>query len=265
MFNKFLAVFCSVVTAVCLTINFCVPRTPAEAQAPPTPIAKKQEDNTPYIAVYGQKGFEFFWENENVDFTMFSDTWEDLDDFVDKVNKKAKGREVIIAIDCHGTSGGFLCLAPDFKEPCYASMGYLLNQLDRVKKLRFVTMEACFAAHAMATTRVNVDPDRERGSVYENHPAVPTYPIYGVNNVVNWGNAVWAQVYEGEDINIHDLREYISEPPGELIGDQDWELKDPRTEVLCWFYIAHSLSQGAEKKNIPFILRDASGRSLTNN
>ncbi len=212
------------------------------------PAQADSQQIDPFLAVYCNPGFEKCWANEDPDYIQTAGNWNDFKLFITQVKRLSGKRPVIIDIDCHGSDDGYLAIvqevnrgSEDLPVVYLATEGYVLNQIDRLGKNKVVCVcqEACFAGVVYKRSIRNTPEVHIAGSIWENHEGVPTYPVYGVDNVSNWNNSVYVQYMYGDRVDFHDLRTYETESPGE----PDTSLSNPKCLALKYFAICWILSQ----------------------
>lgn len=212
------------------------------------PAGSQQDDNKPFLAVFCQPEFAEDWKEEEPDYLMTSRNWGDFKLFISEVKRLSGGRPLRIDIDSHGNICGHLYFDPEkTTDPgTEASMGYILNQVDRLPpgQVQLVTLEACFAGWVYNQSLHQGYDAEFQGNVLENYKpnVAPAYPVYGVSNISNWNNAVYAQYITNEFVDFQDLRKYEQESPGEPILD-----KNDRVMALKYFYAFYHLCEILDK------------------
>lgn len=200
----------------------------------------------PFLAVFcADHRFAQFWEDEPVDYFYQAKTWDDFKIFIKGVKAKSKGRPVIIDVQCHGSQDGYLGLYDDNNTPddrtddfsCYSNTGYILSETDKVKDLDAVLLEACFGGYCYyKQTRTALGFDVEgKYDTYKEYNKIPEYPVYSVDNCVNWNNSIYAQIITGEYVNIHDAREFEQYYPGDP-EDSYLTYKSLALKYFCGMY-----------------------------
>lgn len=173
------------------------------------------QDDQPYLAVFCSTGFyNQFWKKYQPDAYHETHRWDTLDDFVIYVKKQAGSRRILFDIDCHGMPDtGLLCLVkvnPDNSEQLYqASFGYIVNQLNKLnpKNLTVLT-EACYAGYVFTRSLKPKQNTYTETVTVEQAKKFPTYPIYGVGKVNNYGNFIYHQYKLNLNIEFNDLRKF---------------------------------------------------------
>ena len=149
-------------------------------------------DRKPFLAVFSNPGGPVGgdWEKDKPDLIVTGSSWVDFDTFVDLTKKLAKGREVIVDVECHGSPDDKLlyldynAFGYQFTYPC--TMGHVMNQIvDKLPNVKCVVMEACYSELVM------------EGSLYGSgerykYRSIP-FPVYGVGNCSNFNNFVWLE------------------------------------------------------------------------
>lgn len=175
-------------------------------------------EDKPYLAVYCNPGFESEWQYTKPDLLWEAKDWEDFDEFLDTVKRRAGHRRIELDIDSHGDKTGlYLQYIKYNKETSHieggsyrATFGYICNLIDTRLDPRKVTVysEACYAAVAyVETIRSNAAPYQFGGTI-QDHPDVPIYPIYGESNIANWGNSIYLGHKYGVTSFFSDIRQY---------------------------------------------------------
>lgn len=207
------------------------------AQVPAFPESKQEKA---YIAVYSDPVFVKYWDVLKVDYVQSANTWDDFPGFIRHVKEESKGRPIIIDLNVHGTRGGFLsihhidkCTHGRANKSYMATVGYVLKEISTLgeENIRALVLESCYGGHVYFKSREGFNPSYRGGNRLDSYTGVAPYPIYGVDNCVSWNNVVFIQLANGDNVNIHDLREYSkSPPPGELGGGSS-----DKSQTLYWY------------------------------
>ena len=184
------------------------------------------------LAVWCNPEVERFWPSMHPDVLRVPQSWDEFDDFLKEVKKKAHGRHIILDLDVHG-SGKYLALQVEdartdktYIHP--AGFGYAVNRITKIlgTKNIEVVCESCFAGE---TYRNSI-----RGNkVGQNHPGIPKFPIYGASyNMYNINNLVYLQYATGCHVWFEDLRKYEKGAGQARIEDE----KNPEYDKMIIIY-----------------------------
>lgn len=169
----------------------------------------REENAHDYLAVFCNPGWEHEWDKYKPDLVFTASDWDDFNTFLRVVRKQAGSHPIVLSVDTHGEDSGFYLQYQDPNKPNIdshtdlithqASMGYIVNEVNRYLNPRKVTMitEACYSGRALHNTlRGYPRSYHDDGDDLENTLYSLTFPIYGVGaSTVNFGNTVFLQYY----------------------------------------------------------------------
>lgn len=170
------------------------------------------ENDIEYLAVFCNPGFNSEWVKYKPDLFFQASKWEDFENFLLIVKKRAGNRPVVIDIDSHGNDSGLWLEYKDIYGVPFsdgASVGYIAKKIQdsKIKQKRLkVLLEACFAGRAYKFTIRN---NKNLSADYCNFEKIPKYPIYGIGDShPNFGNLIYLQYRYNFQTYFVDLRSY---------------------------------------------------------
>ena len=182
-------------------------------------VAEGARSEKPFLAVFAQPGAQLWWfmcPSREPDLYYTANDFDEFPKFLKLVKQMSKGRqEVWLDVDCHGGEDGYLYMQYEAFQQKYqdcASMGYIVNEIDRSKvKCDKLLMENCYAEICMENGLNNTQ--CLEGDQVENTKVYSfTYPIYGVTNCPNISNLVFLQDRYNIKPCFIDLRTVIGKP-----------------------------------------------------
>lgn len=193
------------------------------------------QSEKPFLAVFCNNTPNFIheWKNIKPDLMMESGNWEDFKLFITQIERLSGDNPVLLDINSHGTRCNHLYIDNPETGGAETTFGYILNQVDRLPegKVEAVLSEACFAGVVYHNSIRDQKKYEEAGTIFENYNGVkPKYPVVGVSNVYNFGNAIYRQYTSGESIEIYDLRRFDAHDPGKPVEDK------ARENAIVYFY-----------------------------
>jgi hypothetical protein len=178
-----------------------------------------------FVAVYSMPHTAKLWSkfDKEIDLFFVSENFADFPVFLEIVRQKAGKRHIDLDLDMHGNDSG-LAMFDGETHPntpnSIASVGYICNKIDERLDPKRVTLllESCYSGRALAYTLNKNSP--WDGKFFEDHPARPKYPIYGIGaKSVSIGNLIYLQYRSGKQFVIEDIRRYEHDDLGEKIED----------------------------------------------
>lgn len=220
--KKCIVVFMLVLLA---SIGFCSPAHPQDKE---------------FIAVYSDPTFTKYWSFYKVDYLQEAKTWDDFPGFIKVVKEQAKNRPIVIDINVHGTREGLLsiyhnknCIHGRKDKSYLSTFGYVLKEISTIgeDKIKMVLFESCYGGYVYFKSREGYKESYRGGNRYDSYSGIAPYPIYGVDNCVNWNNAIFMQLASGDNVNFFDLRQFSKVPPAGELGNG----KSPKSQAIYWY------------------------------
>lgn len=177
----------------------------------------QSEEKQPFLAVFAVCGdmdahriIHYDWDRFKPDLLVESNRWTTLAGFIQAIKKQAKDRPVVIDIDCHGSTYGYLATSKSAEDEC--DIGYLLNKIETLPNKKVVCLEACYASICYSKGMASQRDEEYKSFHFESYKgAGPDYPIYGElvggKSIINFNNLTYLQYRFGICIYITDLRD----------------------------------------------------------
>lgn len=167
-------------------------------------------NNQTYLAVYRSANFENIWFYDvKADLIEKSSNWKTFDAFLDQVEEKAGGRDVILSLSVHGSN--YLTVGTQTKFS-YASFGWVVNHIEsHLSSNVIVLCDACYGGDVYKNTiRQNTN---SIADFSEDCDHIPPFPIYGHSaNRIGIATFMIRQYLTGKHYFWKDLRDFEREP-----------------------------------------------------
>lgn len=169
-----------------------------------------------YVAVFssGDFGVED-WRDIDTSIVVGVHNWCPLEAFLQSVKQQSNGSPIVLDFQVHGSPDGTLSIQAGHinGHPFYfdATMGYVLNRVDKIlgSQVKAVIFESCFGSTVYKKSiRNNTVNHYSSRVLVEDHPGIPSYPVYGTTgSYVGYNNFVFLQYLKNTKFDFIDMRE----------------------------------------------------------
>lgn len=179
-------------------------------------VKVESKEQRPYfVAVFGTPGIDKLmgWDKVKPDKMTITGEWEAFDKFLIETRKEAKGRPILLDIECHGIADtGML----ELEYSCFqgkehtddASVGYVVGKIDKYlgNTNVEVCLEACYSQICIQRSlksKAFIESDDFHVSSFDKPIK---FPIWGIGRCVNWNNTVCLQILYNRKSHVFDIR-----------------------------------------------------------